>query len=66
MEKKVCNLCKKRFTRQWNLERHMQDIHHISEYGENNLVKQNYEVPPNSDSSTIRKRTVQELQKQYD
>ncbi|HEY8522194.1 MAG TPA: hypothetical protein VIL14_00385 [Nitrososphaeraceae archaeon] len=44
----------------------MQDIHHISESGENNLVKQNYEVPPNSDSSTIRKRTVQELQKQYD
>jgi hypothetical protein len=55
MEKKVCNLCKKRFTRQWNLERHKQNIHHISEYGENNLVKQKYEVPPNSDSSTIRK-----------
>jgi hypothetical protein len=67
MEKKVCNLCKKRFTRQWNLERHkqdihhiseyghMQDIHHISEYGKNNLVKQKYEVPPNTDSSTIRK-----------
>jgi hypothetical protein len=55
MERKVCNLCKKRFTRQRNLERHMQDIHHISEYGENNLVKQKYEVTPNSYFSTIRK-----------
>lgn len=41
MKKKVCNLCKKRFTRQWNLGRHMQDIHHISESCENHMVKQN-------------------------
>src|SRR5215208_4513880 len=50
MENKNCTICKKRFTRQWNLERHMQDIHHISEYGENHMVKQKYEYegPPYS------------------
>jgi hypothetical protein len=48
MENKNCTICKKRFTRQWNLERHMQDIHHISEYGKNNMVKQKYEGSPYS------------------
>lgn len=43
MIKKECKICKKRFTRQWNLERHIRDIHHISEYGENDRVKQKYE-----------------------
>ena len=54
MEKKVCNLCKKRFTRQWNLGRHMQDIHHISESCENHMVKQKYEDPPYSNPSRLR------------
>ena len=44
MEKKQCKVCKKRFTRQWNLERHLKGIHNISEYGENNMVKQKYEA----------------------
>ena len=54
MEKKICNLCKKRFSRKWNLERHIQDIHHISEYGENDMVKQKYETSPYSNPSTFR------------
>jgi hypothetical protein len=54
MEKKACNLCNKRFTRQWNLERHIQDIHHISEYGQNDMVKQKYEGPPYPYPSTNR------------
>lgn len=54
MEKKACNLCNKRFTRQWNLERHIQDIHHISEYGQNDMVKQKYDGPPYPYPSTIR------------
>ena len=54
MEKKVCNLCKKRFTRQWNLGRHMQDIHQISELCENHMVKQKYERPPYSNPSILR------------
>jgi hypothetical protein len=29
MEQKKCNLCKKIFTRRWNLERHLQDVHKI-------------------------------------
>ena len=32
MEKKICTVCKKRFTRQWNLARHLKDIHNISDY----------------------------------
>jgi uncharacterized Zn-finger protein len=54
MEKKVCNLCSKRFTRQWNLERHIQDIHHISEYKANAMVKQKYEDSLYPYHSTIR------------
>ncbi|MGH9981820.1 MAG: C2H2-type zinc finger protein [Nitrososphaeraceae archaeon] len=40
MEKKFCNVCKKRFTRQWNLERHLKDIHNISGYHKNDINKQ--------------------------
>jgi hypothetical protein len=29
MKQKKCNLCKKIFTRRWNLERHLQDVHKI-------------------------------------
>jgi hypothetical protein len=29
MEKKKCHLCKKIYTRRWNLERHLQDVHKI-------------------------------------
>ena len=39
MEKKICTVCKKRFTRQWNLARHLKDIHNISDYGENDITK---------------------------
>lgn len=39
MEKKICTVCKKRFTRQWNLARHLKDIHNISDYGENDVTK---------------------------
>jgi hypothetical protein len=54
MERKICQVCNKRFTRQWNLERHVKDIHHISEYGENDMVKQKYEGPSYSYSPTIK------------
>jgi hypothetical protein len=54
MNKKECEVCNKLFTRQWNLERHMQDIHHISEHGENERINQEYEDPPYSNPSTIR------------
>ena len=54
MERKICQVCHKTFTRQWNLERHVNDIHHISEYGENNMVKQKYEDPSYSYSLTIK------------
>ncbi len=43
MEKKNCTICKKRFTRQWNLDRHLKDIHNISDYGENDIAKQKYD-----------------------
>ena len=54
MERKICQVCNKSFTRQWNLERHVKDIHYISEYGENDMVKQKYEDPSYSYSLTIK------------
>ena len=39
MEKKICTVCKKRFTRQGNVDRHFKDIHNISDYGENDITK---------------------------
>ena len=54
MKRKICQVCNKRFTRQWNLERHVNDIHYISEYGENDMVKQKYEDPSYSYSLTIK------------
>ena len=39
MEKKICTVCKKLFTRQWNLDRHLKYIHNISDYGENDITK---------------------------
>ena len=53
MEKKTCNKCKKRFTRQWNLNRHLKDIHNISYSGENDIVKKKYDLPTYSSSSPI-------------
>lgn len=54
MEKKLCNKCNKRFTRQWNLQRHLKSIHNISDYGKNDNVKQKYDRPTYSDPSPIK------------
>jgi hypothetical protein len=62
MENKNCTICKKRFTRQWNLERHMQDIHHISEYGENDMVKQKYEGSPYSNPSIFKNEQLRNFE----
>jgi len=51
MQKKICKECKKRFTRQWNLKRHLKDIHNISDHGENEIVKQKYDRPTYSSLS---------------
>ena len=44
MDKKICKVCKKGFLRQWNLKRHLKDIHKIHEYRENDMVKQKSEA----------------------
>jgi hypothetical protein len=53
MKKKLCNKCNKRFTRQWNLQRHLKSIHNISDYGKNDNVKQKYDRPTYSDPSPV-------------
>ena len=40
MVNKTCTVCKKKFTRQWNLERHLKDIHEIYQSRDNDMVKQ--------------------------
>jgi hypothetical protein len=47
MQKRKCNKCNKLFTRQWNLERHLQDVHEIyddtkTEMGNQKIHEYNY------------------------
>ena len=42
---KVCQICERSFTRQWNLDRHMQGIHNIPTNGEYYRIKPKYEGP---------------------
>jgi hypothetical protein len=53
MKKKLRTKCNKRFTRQWNLQRHLKRIHNISDYGKNDNVKQKYDRPTYSDPSPV-------------
>jgi hypothetical protein len=40
----TCNLCKRIFTREWNLKRHWHDVHKVANYGKrDNNVKQEIE-----------------------
>ncbi|MGI9011922.1 MAG: hypothetical protein ACR2F1_12140 [Nitrososphaeraceae archaeon] len=49
---------KKRFTRQWNLARHLKDIHNISDDGEHDIVKQKYDHPNYSNPSPIKNEQI--------
>ena len=40
MVNKTCTVCKKKFTRQWNLERHLKDIHEVYQSRDNDMVMQ--------------------------
>ena len=53
-KKKLCNKCNKRFTRQWNLQRHLKSIHNNSDFGKNDNVKQKHDRPTYSDPSPIK------------
>jgi hypothetical protein len=43
--KNACNICYKKFTRKWNLERHLYDIHEFHNNVNNARRKQGIEVP---------------------
>jgi hypothetical protein len=51
MNKKLSNKCNKRFTRPWNLQRHLKSIYNIYDYGKNDNEKQKYDRPTYSDPS---------------
>jgi len=57
-----CQICNKSFTRQWNLDRHKQDIHHIPKDGEHYRVKQKYEGPPYSYPSSFRNEQFRNIE----
>ena len=44
---KICNLCFKKFTRKWNLARHLDDVHKIHYDLEKDKMKQGIDVPDN-------------------
>ena len=43
MNKYTCSICKRLFTRDWNLKRHIQDVHRIANYAKNDKVNQEIE-----------------------
>lgn len=46
MKKYTCSICKKIFTRDWNLKRHIKDVHRLLDYTKkaniNQRIKENY------------------------
>ncbi len=45
--KKICNICYKKFTRKWNLERHFSDVHHVNDDLRKVRIKQETDMPDN-------------------
>lgn len=58
MEKKKCNKCRKRFTRRWNLTRHLKYIHNLSDDGQHDIVKPKYDRPTYSSPSPIKNEYI--------
>lgn len=46
-KKSVCNICYKKFTRKWNLERHLYDVHEVQNDLSKVRIKQEIDVPDN-------------------
>lgn len=43
MNKHTCSICKRIFTREWNLKRHLRDVHRIAKYSKKDQVNQEIE-----------------------
>lgn len=46
-KKNVCNICYKNFTRKWNLDRHLYDVHEVQNDLRRVRIKQGIDVPNN-------------------
>ena len=44
MNKHTCSICKRIFTREWNLKRHLRDVHRIAKYSKKDQVNQEIEA----------------------
>lgn len=55
-EKKFCNICYKIFTRKWNLERHLYDVHEVHDDLRKYRVKQEIDMPNHLSNMVVPKR----------
>ena len=57
-KKNVCNICYKKFTRKWNLERHLYDVHEVQDDLRKARIKQEIDVPNHLSNMVEPKRKI--------
>src|SRR5829696_2837752 len=57
-KKNVCNICYKKVTRKWNLERHLYDVHDVHDDLRKDRIKQVIDVPDHLSNMAESKRKI--------
>jgi hypothetical protein len=57
-KKNVCNICYKKFTRKWNLERHLYDVHEVHNGLSKARIKQGIDVPDHLSNMVEQNRKI--------